>query len=96
MIAVGCKLVESKTTIDIQSSLYSAYANCRHISRLQHWYHTIKFYYIHCYDTKKHLWQLIGSIPENASRDSQPSVAVVDNKIIVMRNSETVHIGTID
>ena len=52
--------------------------------------------YIHCYDIKKHLWQLIGSTPENGSRDSQPSVAVVDNKIIVMRNSKTVHICTID
>ena len=106
MIAVGCKHVESKTATDIQSSLRSAYVSCRLISRLEHCYHddmhicddreSSEECYIHCYDIKKNSWKLIGSIPENGSHNSQPSVAVVDNKIIVMRNSETVHICTID
>ena len=106
LIAVGCKHVESNTKSDILSSLYSAYVSYRLISRLENCYQddmhivdcrtSLEECYIHCYDIEKDSWKLIGSIPDNGSHYSQPLVAIVGNKIIFTRNSETVRICTIN
>ena len=106
LIAVGCKHVESNTKSDIESSLYSAYVSCRSILRNGDCFpddmhifdvrRNLEDCYIHCYDIEKDSWKLIGSIPDNGSHDSQPLVAIVGNKIIFTRNSETVHICTIN
>ena len=48
--------------------------------------------HVHLYDPESDSWQLKASTPNaNGASNAQPSVAVVDNKIVIVRNSNTVH-----
>ena len=109
LIAVGCDHVESITDVNLQPSLYTAYSDYRSIKALLHEvgnsHYNIQHYdddasiekcHVYLYDLKKDSWKCLDSIPENGSPNYQPSVAVVDNKIVIMRNSDTVHICTIN
>ena len=55
---------------------------------------TIQECHIYRYNLEDDSWTLLKSIPKNGSPRYQPSVAIVGQKIVIMRNSETVHICT--
>ena len=109
LIAVGCDHVDSIPDVNLQRSLYDAYSDYRSINEslhevgnshynIQHYdnFASIEKCHVYLYDLKRDLWKCLDSTPENGSPKYQPSVAIVDNKIIIMRNSDIVHICTIN
>ena len=107
LIAVGCDHVESISHEDLDDTLYSAYQSYREVndSKLQiptNVNADIVVYFdsqtideechIYVYDTEEDSWKRVKSTPRNGESDKQPSVAIVDNQLVVVRKSKTVHI----
>ena len=109
LIAVGCKHVESISHENLNGTLFDAYRSYREVqeelfqpligggdanTQVYVDYETIdEKCHIYVYNTEDS-WKRVKSTPRNGTSDKQPSVAVIDNKLVVVRNSKTVHVVT--
>ena len=104
LVAVGCSHIESVPSKDIRESLYLAYESYREIKcrifdnndemACANMDETIDTNcHIYIFNTKDYSWKcaLISAF-ENGKSDDPPSVAVVGNKLVIVRNSKTVQI----
>lgn len=107
LIAVGCNHVKSIPHQDLSDTLHDAYLSYRNVreelcqpyieGRADIEVHnddeTIdEECHIYVYNTEEESWKRVKSTPRNGTSDEHPSVAVVDNKLVILRNSKTVHI----
>jgi hypothetical protein len=107
LIAVGCKHVESISHENLNDTLIYAYQSYREVNKdlfLNRGHTNIQVYvdyetideecHIYVYNTEEDSWKRVKSTPRNGISAEQPSVAVIDNKLVVVRNSKTVHVVT--
>ena len=107
LIAVGCDHIESTTAQEMESSLYRAYEHERYQREIRYENRldddseddyvdsdSIKDgkCHIYVYDMENDSWKHITSTPENGSPNYPPSVAVINGTIVILRNSNIVHI----
>lgn len=108
LVAVGCQHIHSFTDEDVKTKVYDAYESYyyqrRELNeRSEYQTRIIEFKkketldhecHIYGYDIESDSWELVINTPKNGSSDDRPTLAVIGNKMLILRSSETVHIVT--
>ena len=108
LLAVGCNHIKTIHPEELMETLYRSYQSYRSAKRdvieMGHWGEVVTSNYaeaidssechIYAYDRDQYCWNLVNSTSENGASGNTPSVAVVGNKVIIVRNSMTMHIVT--
>ena len=109
LIAVGCNHIKSITAEEVKSSLHDAYdfyADIKeYLSCVKEGSRNVYNFdsrleienercHIYVYDIENDSWNYVTATPDsNGSPDYQPSVAIVNSRLCVVRNSRTLHIS---
>lgn len=101
LVAVGCQHIQSFSNEYLRFILKDAY-HCYAMQKYARPHisiaanddeETIDYEcHIYRYDMDDDSWELVKSTPHNGDSSHQPSVAVADNKLVIVRHSQTVHI----
>ena len=104
LVAVGCRHVASVSCEDNNHKLYLSYRSYRETEKYRNDHIIYHRYFgtsndqvdtechIYIYDTTDYSWKRVKTTTENGASNYKPTVAVVDNKLVIVRESEHIHI----
>ena len=105
LVAIGCSHVTSVSIEDNRRLLYLSYRSYKETENYRrdlsdHFHHEVMASdetigtecHVYIYDTTDYSWKRVKITTENGASNCKPTVAVVDNKLVIVRNSEHIHI----
>ena len=106
LVAVGCSHITSISFENNKKQLYRAYCSYKdardNIDGLENYFYEIMTSnddetidlecHVYIYDMTDYSWKSVKTTTENGASNCKPTVAVVDNKLVIVRDSEHIHI----